>query len=196
MELVVTAGYEVGTYIHMPATIATTFNQLSLHLERKVGPKAVRVYSSYCNSQSNCKHVLAAIGNAPIQSLMGPSLMLPISIHDLGPEITIRLVGMSNVSPLQKIHASDHISDLKLIIAQQVPLPPDQIELSNLLDSYDLTADMTIAEAGSFNRCSCPNATALHFTCSVRMFPQFNTSPALKDLAFYFNLLYRSCKLL
>lgn len=147
LKLIVTEGDDVGSTIRMPTTTKTTFNQLISYLNDKFGPKLIKVHPKHSCSQTVCSHTLEAIGENTIQSLLGSFDALPISIHDYSQEITIQLVGMSNIAPFQKIHTSDYVHDLKVLIAHQVSVPSDEIELTATDSDSELNPEITVEES-------------------------------------------------
>lgn len=176
LEVVLTEGNNVGTTIHMPFTSTTTFNDLSLFLNNNFGPNLIKLHpNGYC-SQTICQHTLEAIGHNTVQSSLGSLELLPISIHDYGEEITIQLVGVSNISPFQKIHMSDYIHDLKTLIAYQLAMPADKIQLITTDSESELNPEMTIQESDLHDMSTVQVSVTVKggFSSGAKSFPMIN----------------------
>lgn len=128
LRLIVTNGFSKGQQFDIPFDNTMKFSDLATFLRNKFGSRDVKVHIDETGRKSLSTHSMKMIGNTLLSTVVLPSLRIPLSVTEYGPEISLLLKGTDSEAPpvVVRVHDTDTMEVLNAVVESAMGVPVSQ----------------------------------------------------------------------
>lgn len=130
LPLIVTNGLQKGESRMFDYDENTTFEDLKAFLQAVFGDHDIRLFLDESGRQSLCAHAIAPIRATCLHNAIMPTWSIPLSVTPFGDEIPIRLYDAHNRVKVMRIHDTDCVDVLKVLVEEWLQIAPSEQVLS------------------------------------------------------------------